>query len=281
MFLIKTIVGPSKIHGNGVFALEPVSAGQTIWRFYPPFDQVFSDDQLLELPKVVQDFLDTYSYRSVDLGGKTVLSGDHAKFLNHSGDPNTEERPFFSVARTAIAAGEEITCDYDAFCTDGAGSAYTTGAPQAPAEGAPPAHVAPSHAPHQNLYTRLQRSADGIGVFAIRDIPAGTALFAGDSGATVRVPVRQVEQIEDDEIRRMYVDFCPIVEGAYVAPQNFNAITMGWYLNHSDDPNVIGDDSLRFVTSKFIAKGSELRSDYEAYSPQAGPHIKFWREGRH
>ena len=38
-----------------------------------------------------------------------------------------------------------------------------------------------SHAyPHCNLYTRLKACAHGVGVFAIRDIPAGMRLFKGD-----------------------------------------------------------------------------------------------------
>lgn len=117
MFLIATRVGRSAIHGVGVFAGEPVAAGQVVWRFHPPFDQVIPEESLVDLPPAVAAYLETYSYRSTDLAGKLVLSGDHAKFLNHSDDPNTGERPFESVALRAILAGEEITCDYGAFCT--------------------------------------------------------------------------------------------------------------------------------------------------------------------
>jgi uncharacterized protein len=118
MFIIKTRVGPSTIHGTGVFACEDVAIGAAIWRFHPPFDQVLSDDEVAALPDICRDFLAIYAYRSKDLDGKLVLCGDHASFLNHSNDPNTEERPFVSIARKPIAAGDEITCDYGAFCTD-------------------------------------------------------------------------------------------------------------------------------------------------------------------
>ena len=53
--------------------------------------------------------------------------------------------------------------------------------------------------PHSNLYTRIRASAHGVGVFAIRDIPAGTALFRGDVGVIVRVPRTTVEKIADPE----------------------------------------------------------------------------------
>ena len=47
-----------------------------------------------------------------------LLCCDHAKFLNHSHHPNTEEHTFMSVATKLIAEGEEITCDYGSFCVD-------------------------------------------------------------------------------------------------------------------------------------------------------------------
>lgn len=116
MFLIKTRLAPSSIHGVGVFAGEPVAAGQIVWRFEPAFDRVIGEEELAAAPAAFRDYLATYAYPSADLGGKVVLSCDHAKFLNHSDDPNTAERPLESVASRPIAAGEEITCDYGAFC---------------------------------------------------------------------------------------------------------------------------------------------------------------------
>ena len=116
MFVIETRVGPSPIHGTGVFACEPVAIGGTIWRFHPPFDQVLSHEDIAALPRAARDYLEIYAYPAADLGGKLVLSGDHARFLNHSDDPNTEETPFVSIARRPILAGDEITCNYGAFC---------------------------------------------------------------------------------------------------------------------------------------------------------------------
>src|SRR4051812_44359947 len=121
MFTIRTWIGPSSIHGTGVFAGEEVSRGAAIWRFHPPFDQVLSEADVASLPDIGREFMAIYAYRSKDLNGKIVLCGDHARFLNHSDDPNTDEQPFISIARRPIAAGDEITCDYHAFCTDWSG----------------------------------------------------------------------------------------------------------------------------------------------------------------
>lgn len=121
MFVIRTRVGPSQIHGNGVFACDGIAAGEEVWRFQPPFDQVLSDDDVANSSEIVREYLMMYAYRSVDLGGRLVLSGDHARHLNHSDNANTEERPFVSIARRQISPGEEITCDYGAFCAGWSG----------------------------------------------------------------------------------------------------------------------------------------------------------------
>ena len=118
MFVIRTRVGPSTIHGTGVFACEDVPVGGVVWRFHPPFDQVLSHSDIAGLPEIAREYLETYAYPCLDLGGKLVLSGDHARFLNHSDDPNTEEGHFVSIARRPIVRGDEITCDYGAFCAD-------------------------------------------------------------------------------------------------------------------------------------------------------------------
>lgn len=121
MFLIRTLVGPSQIHGNGVFTREAVPLDTVVWRFEPIFDRVISDDELKRMPAAFCEYIDMYAYRSSDLGGRLLLTCDHAKFLNHSTDPNTTELPLESVARRHINQGEEITCDYSKFCADWTG----------------------------------------------------------------------------------------------------------------------------------------------------------------
>lgn len=121
MFVIRTRVGASPIHGVGVFAAEPVALGQTVWRFEPGFDRVITDEEFGTAPAAFRDFLAMYAYRSTDMDGQTILSCDHARFLNHSDDPNTEEQPFVSIARRQIAVDDEITCDYGAFCVEWTG----------------------------------------------------------------------------------------------------------------------------------------------------------------
>jgi hypothetical protein len=133
------------------------------------------------------------------------------------------------------------------------------------------------HLPHRNLYTRIKASAEGVGLFAIRDIPQGTKLFVGDLCPTVRIPFSEVARVADPAVRQMYIDFCPFVGEHFLAPQDFNQMTMSWYLNHSDTPNVIVTPDLQFMTSQFIASGTELTADYRTYSDHAGEYIASWQ----
>ena len=132
--------------------------------------------------------------------------------------------------------------------------------------------------PHDHLFTRLQPSPGrGIGVFAIRDIPRGINPFHGDDGGTVLVPVSEVERIADPELQRLYLDFCPVMNGHHLAPVDFNRMTVSWYLNHADDPNIVADESVNFVAARSILKGEELTVDYTTFSHHAGPFVAAWR----
>jgi hypothetical protein len=115
MFLIRTRLGPSAIHGIGVFADEPAAAGQEIWRFAPGIDQVISLAQAGTLPEAFRHYLATYAYLSPAFPGCYVLSGDHAKFMNHAEAPNTAIDGHVTRAAQAIAVGDEVTCDYRLF----------------------------------------------------------------------------------------------------------------------------------------------------------------------
>ncbi len=125
MLLVPTRIGPSTLHGIGLFALSAIPRGTQVWRFTPPFDQHFDPDEIArEAPHVVK-FFDHFGY--LDRNSKRmVLCFDDARFTNHSPDPNIgmvgfDEDPFgIDVALRDIAAGEEITCNYDDFEDGGA-----------------------------------------------------------------------------------------------------------------------------------------------------------------
>ena len=115
MLLVRTSLRPSPIHGLGVFAEEDIVPGQPVWEFAPGIDLVIPPGRVPSLPAAFRTYLDWYGYESAEFpDGSTVLSCDNAKYLNHSDDPNCESSGPLNRAVRAIAAGEEITCDYRA-----------------------------------------------------------------------------------------------------------------------------------------------------------------------
>jgi uncharacterized protein len=122
MFIVETLVAPSSIHGNGVFAGEDIEPGQPIWKFARGLDLVVPFADIAAAPQAFQNYMQMYAYVSPQLEGGMILSCDHAKFLNHSDEPNTEIQGETTYAVRAIRKGEEITCDYRICCANWDGS---------------------------------------------------------------------------------------------------------------------------------------------------------------
>jgi len=129
--------------------------------------------------------------------------------------------------------------------------------------------------PHDGVYARLkpadngmsviQDSEKGVGIFAIRNIPKGALVFAPDDDNTVLVRQEDIEMIPE-ELKRLYHDFCVLEGDMYLCPVNFNKLTLAWYANNSENPNIAPDKSLRFRAIRDIAAGEELISRYADYS---------------
>lgn len=118
MLMVETELRESGIHGIGVFLIEPVRAGQLIWRFDSRIDRVFSDQEVREMPERLQRFLRTYSTLHGDLN-LWVLCGDNGRHFNHSDRPNTRSLGIAfgdDVAAEDLEPGTELTSDYRTIC---------------------------------------------------------------------------------------------------------------------------------------------------------------------
>jgi hypothetical protein len=108
-------VKTSPIEGLGVFALVPFFPGQCI-RQINVVREITPDTPLRE---DLGERMDHCDYPD----GKVVLLGLPDRHINHSCDPNAYVRyakdKCYLHARRSIAAGEEITCDYNMNITGG------------------------------------------------------------------------------------------------------------------------------------------------------------------
>lgn len=119
--------------------------------------------------------------------------------------------------------------------------------------------------PHENVYTRLQPAANGVGVFAICPISKGTRIFSPDPTDIVWLERNDVAKLPL-AIQKLYHDFCVVRGTKLGCPTNFNAMTPSWYVNHSDRPNAICNDQLEFIAKHDIKPGEEILVDYRTYN---------------
>jgi SET domain-containing protein len=125
--------------------------------------------------------------------------------------------------------------------------------------------------PHDGVYTRIGRSrTHGVGVLAIRDIPKGTLVFRGESERVTWVSRAAVRRLPA-AVRGLYEDFGMVWRDQLAVPPSLNRLSVGWYVNHSDRPNVEAGDDGRFRALRRIRAGEELTADYRTFVDEALP----------
>lgn len=118
-----------------------------------------------------------------------------------------------------------------------------------------------------NVYCRLKPSPiQGIGVFAIRKIPKGINPFKSFSKDEFE-GLKSSEVFKNKNITKevkklvndVYITYKDIV---YLKTTGINSINIGFFVNHSNKPNLrIGDDD-EFYALREIKIGEELTLDY-------------------
>ncbi|MGE6486701.1 SET domain-containing protein [Paenisporosarcina sp. NPDC076898] len=106
----------SKEIGVGVFATKLIPKGTIVW-IKDDLDIIFDEDYIDSLDDIQKDYIYKYSYEDHD--GKYVLCWDHARYLNHSFNPNCVDTAYdFELAVRDIQPGEQLTADYGAMGDD-------------------------------------------------------------------------------------------------------------------------------------------------------------------
>ena len=104
----------------------------------------------------------------------------------------------------------------------------------------------------------------GIGVFAIRDIPKGQRkIFSEDQSEWIKIPKSEIEKLPTSS-RFLVENHCLYDDENYFVPEyGFKMIDPVIYINHSDTPNIISiDDGNDFEALRDIKEGEELFLDY-------------------
>ena len=122
---------------------------------------------------------------------------------------------------------------------------------------------------HEHLLTEVYcklgvSPIHGIGVFALRDIKAGTTpLKSMVTNKEIKFSRDELKKVPGS-VRRHLSIFCLIEKGRVFVPEiGMNAVNLSTYLNHSKNPNLEFDDDYVLTAIRDIARGEELMIDYD------------------
>lgn len=94
----------------------------------------------------------------------------------------------------------------------------------------------------------------GIGVFAAQDISAGTHLFRGNHSS---------RKMKTKDVPSEFIKYCIFLNDEEShCPERFDRMEIGWYINHSEHPNIGKDTERRVVALRDIRTGEEIVLDY-------------------
>ncbi len=111
----------------------------------------------------------------------------------------------------------------------------------------------------------LRPSKHGVGVFSLNDIQGGTHLrLFGDD----KVFEHRSRVLKKSEVPESLRDYCMSRGEELICPPDFGAMPIGWYLNHSNEPNAAkgpNDNPNRkyqWYATRDISAGEEIFIDY-------------------
>ncbi|MEI8059889.1 MAG: SET domain-containing protein [Ferruginibacter sp.] len=120
---------------------------------------------------------------------------------------------------------------------------------------------------NSNTFVMLMPSpVEGIGVFAIKDIPIGCRQMFSKPDAAEEWITLSKKEIETLPIDAQFLigNYCLYDEENYFVPaQGFKKMDVSLFINHSVNPNIISiNDGDYFEATRNINKGEELLIDY-------------------
>lgn len=105
-------------------------------------------------------------------------------------------------------------------------------------------------------------SIQGVGVYATHFISKNSFLDLFDDCEGLRF------MNEGDLDDKQFIKFGVKQDNeSYCLPIDFRRMSIGWYLNHSNQPNVYTNDDNEFYSLEEISPGDELTIDYKSLEP--------------
>lgn len=112
----------------------------------------------------------------------------------------------------------------------------------------------------------------GVGVFAIKDIPAKTCPWVTPNhhfrGEPYLLSTNDLDKL-DEPIKDTLLDYnLKESDGLYISPHELEIFHLTQFLNSSNKPNLdfVFDGSPLFIANREISAGEELTIDYQQYT---------------
>lgn len=119
-----------------------------------------------------------------------------------------------------------------------------------------------------NTYSRISPSTiDGVGIFAIRDIPKGCINIFSDNSMPqeewLEIPRAEIDALPI-HAKELVERYCLFDVNTYFVPEyGFKKVDLVIFINHSDEPNLKSlNDGEYFEALRDIKNGEELFLDY-------------------
>ena len=103
-----------------------------------------------------------------------------------------------------------------------------------------------------------------VGLFSLRSFSKGDVVISHSSWDESRFITWDELKDIDPSTKRQLMYFCYKDDEGVHAPQDINKINIGYFSNHSCDPNLVPNKQDDFVAKKDIFVGEELTIDVEA-----------------
>jgi len=122
-------------------------------------------------------------------------------------------------------------------------------------------------------------SIHGVGLFALRDMPAGHTLDLGGlaKGRFVREAALRARGVPEPVLRALQDHYCTR-PGLVFLPRRPARVPLASYLNHASPPNLQVEEDGAYTTLRRVRAGEELTEDYldvcgRDYVPRPGVRL--------
>ncbi len=107
----------------------------------------------------------------------------------------------------------------------------------------------------------------GVGVFTTEPIRQGGHVRLWQADDWRFIPFADAER--DPELVAARETYCVTHASGYCCPLDFHRMSIGWYMNHSDQPNVTHrrEENFEYYAARDIEAGEEILCDYRSLTP--------------